>query len=124
MTQTYWVNFSIGVMIGFLIVILTWIVCEVCDWIARRRHNDPETKLRLYLKRLADAADARVRCRACKPYCCFFRCSSQAEWAIWNGPHYEDYTHSCTKHVGPLLIGCDECRVYALQPRAEAEVAA
>jgi hypothetical protein len=47
--------------------------------------------------------------------CCEPNCDKQAEWAIYDGDGIEDYTHSCTAHVGELLSDAPEHRVYPLQ---------
>lgn len=43
-----------------------------------------------------------------KPYCCFIGCKADADVEIRHGPKVDDYTHSCTTHIGDLLT--DELR--------------
>lgn len=35
--------------------------------------------------------------------CCCIECDNKAEFEIKNGNTFDDYTHSCVKHVGELL---------------------
>lgn len=36
-------------------------------------------------------------------HCFNLDCERLAEWAIWWGEHYEEYTEMCTEHVGEGL---------------------
>lgn len=47
--------------------------------------------------------------------CCQLTCASNAEWLIVDGPAPEDYTHSCSAHVGELLSDASEHKVYPLE---------
>lgn len=53
--------------------------------------------------------------------CCFigpksgYQCGSPAEWRIIDGPGLDDYTESCTRHVGDMLTDAPEHRIYALE---------
>ena len=44
-----------------------------------------------------------------RPFCCYINpsgksCGKDAEYEIIGGSgHFEDYTHSCTEHVGAML---------------------
>lgn len=49
-----------------------------------------------------------------KVMCCYIdqetgeECPNRAEWEITSGPGLDDYTHSCTCHVGHLLTNAPE----------------
>ena len=47
--------------------------------------------------------------------CCELNCGKQAEWQLFDGPGYEDYTEACTEHVGDLLGDALEHRIYRIQ---------
>lgn len=47
--------------------------------------------------------------------CCWPDCDNLAEWEIRDGPGLEDYTESCTKHVGNLLQDKPEHRIYPIE---------
>lgn len=58
--------------------------------------------------------------------CCFIpnqndiensRCPNRAEWRIEHGESPDDYTESCTGHVGEMLTDAPEHRVYRLSER-------
>lgn len=49
-----------------------------------------------------------------KPYCCFIPCDKGAEFEIRDGETPDDYTHSCTEHVGSLLQAGKVSTVYEL----------
>jgi len=42
------------------------------------------------------------------------RCENDAEWVIEYGPTPDDYTESCTDHVGIMLTDAVEHRVYRI----------
>lgn len=52
--------------------------------------------------------------------CCYvgektgFQCGSPAEWRIVSGSGPDDYTESCTRHVGDMLTDAVEHRIYSL----------
>lgn len=54
-----------------------------------------------------------------KPFCCHIEdgtpCDRDAEWEIYHGNGREDYTHSCTAHVGEMLTDAYEHRVYPIE---------
>lgn len=67
-----------------------------------------------------------------KPRCCFIEedspclglegweidsrgCSKDAEWVIFHGPGGEDYTESCSQHVGEMLTDALEHKVYPIK---------
>lgn len=41
-------------------------------------------------------------------------CSADAEWRIVHGDGPDDYTESCTEHVGFMLTDAPEHRIYPL----------
>jgi hypothetical protein len=41
-------------------------------------------------------------------HCCFIPCAAEAHWYLVDGPKPDDYTESCTEHVGALLTGSRE----------------
>lgn len=53
-------------------------------------------------------------------HCCYVgsksgaSCGNQAEWRIVSGNGPDDYTESCTRHVGEMLTDAPEHRVYSL----------
>lgn len=49
-----------------------------------------------------------------KPTCCHTNCDEDAQWQIFDGPTPDDYTESCTAHVGELLSDAAEHRVYPI----------
>lgn len=52
---------------------------------------------------------------AITPICCLFECSEPAEWRIRHGHTPDDYTESCTDHVGQLLTSTLEHRIYPIE---------
>jgi hypothetical protein len=46
--------------------------------------------------------------------CCLKDCNAIAEWAIFYGNGLDDYTHSCTEHVGNLLEDVDSQIIYKM----------
>jgi len=42
------------------------------------------------------------------------RCQNDAEWTIEHGPTPDDYTESCTEHVGTMLTDAVEHRIYRI----------
>ena len=42
------------------------------------------------------------------------RCQNDAEWIIEHGPTPDDYTESCTEHVGIMLTDAVEHRIYRI----------
>lgn len=42
-------------------------------------------------------------------------CLSRAEWRIIYGPTSDDYTESCTTHVGEMLTDAPEHKIYPLE---------
>lgn len=36
-------------------------------------------------------------------FCCFNDCNEDAIWEVRFGKDLEDYTHSCSKHIGDLI---------------------
>lgn len=54
-------------------------------------------------------------------YCCYiapssgFQCGNDAEWQIWSGPHPDDLTESCTRHVGEMLTDAPEHKIYPVE---------
>ncbi len=46
-----------------------------------------------------------------KPHCCFVGCKEGAEWQLWHGDGPEDYTESCTDHVGVMLTDAEVTHV-------------
>ena len=57
------------------------------------------------------ANEANVAPSKLKPHCCFVGCQERAEWQLWDGPGLEDYTESCTSHVGAMLTDAEVTRV-------------
>jgi hypothetical protein len=53
--------------------------------------------------------------------CCFigpksgYQCGSDAEWRIVHGSTSDDYTESCTRHVGEMLTDAPEHKIYPLE---------
>jgi hypothetical protein len=53
-------------------------------------------------------------------HCCYiaptsgYQCGNTAEWRIVHGNGVDDYTESCTRHVGEMLTDAVEHRIYAL----------
>lgn len=47
--------------------------------------------------------------------CCQLHCNKPAEWIIYDGDKVDDYTESCTAHVGELLSDAPEHRIYSKQ---------
>jgi len=43
------------------------------------------------------------------------RCQHNAEWIIVHGPSPDDYTESCTAHVGVMLTDAVEHRIYRIE---------
>ena len=41
------------------------------------------------------------------PVCCYLTCPEKADWTITWGPSPDDYTESCTAHIGELLGDAD-----------------
>lgn len=56
-----------------------------------------------------------------KPHCCKLGCKEQAKWEIWHGNTPDDYTHSCTKHIGDLLTNAYKHSIYALDSSPQLE---
>lgn len=50
-----------------------------------------------------------------KPHCCYIGCKKQAEWQLIHGRSPDDYTESCTEHVGHLLTDTPEIRIYHIR---------
>lgn len=46
--------------------------------------------------------------------CCYLECEALAEWRIRHGDELDDYTESCTDHVGALLTDAPVHRVYPI----------
>lgn len=42
-------------------------------------------------------------------------CPDKPEWRIVYGASSDDYTESCTAHVGPMLTDAPEHRIYPLE---------
>lgn len=53
-----------------------------------------------------------------KPHCCFIPCKAAADWEIRYGNTPDDYTHSCTPHVGEMLEAEQENAVYPIEMAA------
>jgi len=53
--------------------------------------------------------------------CCYIapmlglQCGHSAEWRICWGATPDDYTESCTRHVGEMLTDAPEHRIYPLE---------
>lgn len=47
-----------------------------------------------------------------RSWCCKIDCGAKAEWTIVHGEKPDDYTESCTAHVGELLTNAPEHRIY------------
>jgi len=57
-----------------------------------------------------------------KSECCFigevsgFQCGNEGEWRIfWTPFGLEDYTESCTRHVGEMLTDAVEHRIFSIE---------
>lgn len=56
-----------------------------------------------------------------KQQCCFIQpgterqCEILASWRIVHGSGPDDYTESCTQHVGEMLADAPEHRIYPLE---------
>jgi len=50
--------------------------------------------------------------------CCHIHCEKIAEWIIVHGSSPDDYTESCTEHVGILLTDAIEHRIYQISVEA------
>jgi hypothetical protein len=64
-----------------------------------------------------------------KIICCFIpnqddpqnsRCPNNAEWRIVYGETPDDYTESCTEHVGKMLTDAKEHRIYPISENERA----
>ena len=52
------------------------------------------------------------------PFCCQMECDKDAEWEIqWTPRSPDDWTHSCTEHVGEMLCDAPIHYIYPLPPR-------
>lgn len=53
-------------------------------------------------------------------HCCFINqrngqpCGSAAAWQVWHGPSPDDYTETCTTHIGEILTDAPEHRIYPI----------
>lgn len=47
--------------------------------------------------------------------CCFPDCEKLAEWVIVHGQAPDDYTESCSVHVGELLTDAPEHKIYPIR---------
>lgn len=53
----------------------------------------------------------RIKPSTEKPHCCFLGCQNKAEWTLWYGETPDDFTQSCTKHLGEMMTDAPETRV-------------
>lgn len=51
-----------------------------------------------------------------KLHCCFEGCDADADVEIRHGPKIEDYTHSCSRHIGDLLTDEHQHTITWLHP--------
>ena len=53
--------------------------------------------------------------------CCFLGCYEPPQWEIRHGRGIDDYTHSCTDHVGHLLTDADIHTIYPIRKEPPCE---
>jgi hypothetical protein len=65
----------------------------------------------------ATAETLGIRIPMKSAFCCFINemnqdsCLAEAKWEIWTGSGPDDFTHSCTAHVGHMLTDAPEHRI-------------
>lgn len=70
---------------------------------------------------LIDAVDDLGKVDGLQPKCCKLECGADAKWQIVTGASPDDYTESCTAHVGDLLTDAPAHSVYRLPRPGEAK---
>lgn len=88
-----------------------------------RGDSKMEDRFNLCLEKL-NALGKRIDAIGSPPrrLCCYIpdqsrldmRCQNDAEWIIEHGPSPDDYTESCTEHVGVMLTDAVEHRIYRI----------
>lgn len=54
-----------------------------------------------------------------RPFCCHIPCDKNAEWVIMYTPFkFDEYTHSCSEHLGDMMTDAHEHRIYRVDSGA------
>jgi len=100
-----------------------------CDWkAASERHADGDFNKSLAINKSRFAISDQLanvfentlyelEFGSSKRKCCVLGCGLRAQWVIEYGPTPDDFTDSCTVHLGESLNDAPEFRVYAVEDR-------